>query len=122
MNNREQVKVYRTWYDVIAENATACSELAWEALCAEYPACESFDNDREVIEATAQVADAHNLTRQLEAYAGAYSCLLDWAQQYIEDTGQLNTTPSLRAYEDCCLSGDITVAEHKGRVHVYYEV
>ncbi len=63
-----------------------------------------------------------------EQYDGAYSSLADWAERFMEDTGQLQSLPAnLRSYfdyeafaRDAELGGDIETFEVEGQVHVFW--
>ena len=63
-----------------------------------------------------------------EEYAGEWKSFAEWAEDFLEDTGQLENVPeSLRFYfdfgryaHDCELSGDVFTIEVDGNVHVFW--
>ena len=63
-----------------------------------------------------------------EEYQGEWNSLAEWAEDFLDDTGQLESVPeNLRYYfdfakyaHDCELSGDIFTIEAKGKVHVFW--
>jgi antirestriction protein len=63
-----------------------------------------------------------------EEYSGEWNSLADWAEDFLDETGQLESIPeSLRYYldfekyaADCELSGDIFTIEVDGKVHVFW--
>jgi antirestriction protein len=64
-----------------------------------------------------------------EDYQGGYKSIEDWADQYLDDSGQLDQIPkNLRCYfdyekfaRDCELGGDIfTIEDNSGNVHVFW--
>ena len=73
-------------------------------------------------------ADLDEARRMLEErYQGGWRSLEDWAESFMEDTGQLQGMPeNLRCYfdferfaRDCELGGDIVTFEVAGEVHVF---
>jgi len=64
----------------------------------------------------------------LEAYAGTYSTEADWAEEFLKDTGALESIPeNLRYYfdfeayaRDCRLSGDVTFCDSPEGVMVFH--
>ena len=63
-----------------------------------------------------------------DAYQGEWDSLAEWAENFVEETGQLESIPeTLLCYfdfekygNDCELSGDIFTIEADGKVHVFW--
>ena len=63
-----------------------------------------------------------------DEYAGEWKSLAEWAEDFLEETGQLENVPKiLRFYfdfekyaDDCQLSGDVFTVEVDGAIHVFW--
>jgi antirestriction protein len=63
-----------------------------------------------------------------ESYQGAFRSLVEWGEQFLEDTGSLNDVPEpLRNYidfegwaDDAEMNGDVFTVEDGGEVHVFW--
>jgi antirestriction protein len=63
-----------------------------------------------------------------EAYSGEWDSLDEWAEDFLDETGQLESIPkNLRYYidfetyaHDCEMSGDVFTIEVDGKVHVFW--
>ena len=88
------------------------------------------DDDRELLSVYRENIDGSGTLKQAqERYQGTFSSKEEWAEQYADDTGMLESMPdNLRFYfdfeafaRDCEMGGDITFAEHEGNVWVFDE-
>lgn len=96
-------------------------EAAWEWLA-------MSDDDRELLAAYRDGIDSKGTLEQAqECFEGVYDSLTDWAEQYAESTGMLDSMPeNLRCYfdferfaRDCRLNGDISEVEYEGKTYVF---
>lgn len=63
-----------------------------------------------------------------EEYSGEWGSLADWAEDFLGDSGQLESIPATLRYYidfekyagDCELSGDVFTIEVDGKVHVFW--
>ena len=72
---------------------------------------------------------AEDIEGMIEAYGGSYESKEHWAEEYLDDSGQLDQIPSnLRYYfdyqsfaRDCELGGDVDFfRDSDGELHVFY--
>lgn len=86
------------------------------------------DDDRELLEVYQEhVADDADIDRAREAFAGKYDSEADWAEDFLESTGDLQGVPkNLRNYidfeayaRDARMGGDMFFVRHNGDLWVF---
>jgi antirestriction protein len=102
-----------------SESSVSDDLFAWIAL---------DSDDRELLEVYRDNIGDGDIEVAREKFAGKYDSAIEWAEQFIDDTGALNDCPeTLKQYfdyeayaRDARLSGDMSFIEHDGSVWVFY--
>jgi antirestriction protein len=85
------------------------------------------EEERELLEVASEAVDSEDIDDAREKFMGKYDSEKDWAENYLEETGELNEIPQrLRYYfdyeayaRDARMGGDICFHRHNGDTWVF---